>query len=73
MTKCFAEDIICGLTDNKKNQIQKNHLESAITNALLEFNKMNYASELDGLALKNDLTPILKDIVIRLFNADLDF
>ena len=73
MTKSFAEDIICGLTDNKKNQIQKNHLESAISNALLEFNKMNYDIELDGLALKNDLTPILKEIVIHLINTNLSF
>ncbi len=73
MTKCFAEAIICGLTDNKKNQIQKNHLESAISNALMEFNKINYDLKLDGLALKNDLTPILKDIVIHLINTDLNF
>lgn len=73
MTKSFAEDIICGLTDNKKNQIQKNHLESAISNALLEFNKINYDIELDGLALKNDLTPILKEIVIHLINTNLSF
>ena len=73
MTKCFAEDIICGLTDNMKNQLQKDHLESAISNALIEFNKINYDLELDGLALKNDLTPILKDIVIRLINTNLNF
>ena len=72
MTKCFAEDIICGLTDNKKNQIQKNQLESAISNALMEFNKINSDLELDGLALKNDLTPILKDIVICLINNNLN-
>ncbi len=73
MTKCFAEDIICGLTDNKKDQIQKNHLESAISNALMEFNKINCDLELDGQALKNDLTPILKDIVIHLINTNLNF
>ena len=73
MTKCFAEDIICGLTDNKKNQIQKNHLESAISNALMEFNKINYDLKLDGQALKKDLTPILKDIVIHLINTNLSF
>jgi len=73
MTKCFAEDIICGLTDNIKNQVQKDHLESLISNALVEFNKINCDLELDGLALKNDLTPILKDIVIRLINTDLNF
>ncbi|MHA1106308.1 MAG: hypothetical protein ACTSPN_11430 [Promethearchaeota archaeon] len=71
MIKCLAEAIICGLTDNKKNQIQKNHLESVISNALMEFNKINL--ELDGLALKNDLTPILRDIVIHLINTDLNF
>ncbi len=73
MTKCFAEDIICGLTDNKKNQIQKNHLESAISNALTEFSKINYDLKLDGLALKNDLTPILKDIAIHLINTYFNF
>ncbi|MBY8980305.1 MAG: hypothetical protein KGD72_07930 [Candidatus Lokiarchaeota archaeon] len=73
MTKCFAEDIICGLTDNKKSLIQKNHLEPAISKALLEFNKINCDLELDGLALKNDLTPILKDIVIRLIDTNLNF
>jgi len=73
MTKCLAEDIICGLTDNFKKQIQRNHLESAISNALMEFNKINCDLELDGLALKNDLTPILKDIVIHLFNTNLNF
>ncbi len=73
MINCFAEDIICGLTENKKNLIQKNHLESAISNALMEFNKLNCDLELDGLALKNDLTPILKDIVIRLIDTNLTF
>ncbi len=73
MTKSFSEDIICGLTDNKKNLIQKNHLESAISKALMEFNKLNSDLELDGLALKNDLTPILKDIVIRLIDTNLNF
>jgi len=68
MTKCFAEDIIRGLTDNKKNLIQKNHLESAISKALMKFNKKYYDSELDGQALKNDLTPILKDIITHLLN-----
>jgi len=72
MIKCFAEDIILGLTDNMKNQIQKNHLESAISNALMEFNKINSDLELDGQALKNDLTPILKDIVIHLINTNLN-
>ena len=73
MTKSFSEDIICGLTDNKKNLIQKNHLESAISKALMEFNKLNSDLELDGLALKNDLTPILKDIVISLIDTNLNF
>jgi hypothetical protein len=73
MTKSFSEDIICGLTDNKKNLIQKNHLESAISKALMEFNKLNSDLELDGLALKNDLTPILKEIVIRLIDTNLKF
>jgi len=73
MTKSFAEEIICGLTDNKKNLIQKNSLESAISNALMEFYKINYNLELDGQALKNDLTPILKDIVISLINTNLNF
>jgi hypothetical protein len=71
MTKCFAEDIICGLTESKKNQIQKNHLESTISNALMEYSKINSDLELDGQALKNDLTPILKDIVIHLINTAL--
>ena len=73
MISCFAEDIICGLTDNKKNLIQKNHLESAISNSLMEFNKLNCDLELDGLATKNDLTPILKEIVIRLIDTNLNF
>jgi len=73
MEKCFAEDIICGLTDNKKSLIHKNHLEIAISKALLEFNEVNCDLELDGLALKNDLTPILKDIVIRLIDTNLNF
>ena len=73
MTKSFSEDIICGLTDNKKNLIQKNHLESAISNALKERYKINYNLELDGQALKNDLTPILRDVVVSLINANLDF
>jgi len=73
MTKCFAEDIICGLTDNRKSLIQKNHLESAISNALMEFNKLNCDLELDGLAMKNDLTPILKGIVISLIDTNLNF
>ena len=73
MAKCFAEDIICGLTDNKKSLIHKNHLEIEISKALLEFNEVNCDLELDGLALKNDLTPILKDIVIRLIDTNLNF
>lgn len=73
MINCFAEDIICGLTDNKKNLIQKSHLESAISNSLMEFNKLNCDLELDGLAMKNDLTPILKEIVIRLIDTNLNF
>ena len=73
MIKCFAEDIIIGLTDNMKNQVQKDHLETLISNALTEFNKINSALKLDGQALKNDLTPILKDIVIHLINTDLNF
>ncbi len=73
MTKCFAEDIICGLTDNKKSLIQKNHIVAAISKALLEFNKINCDLELDGLALKKDLTPILKDIVIHLIDTYLNF
>ncbi|MHA1669238.1 MAG: hypothetical protein ACTSV5_01540 [Promethearchaeota archaeon] len=72
MTKCLAEAIICGLTDNKKSQIQKNHLESVISNALMEFNKINCNLELDGLAMKNNLTPILEDIIIHLINTDLN-
>ncbi len=71
MTKCFAEDIICGLTDKIKSQIQKDHLKSAISKALLEYNEKNSDLELDGQALKNDLTPILKDIVIHLMNTAL--
>ena len=70
MTKCFAEDIIRGLTDNKKNQIQKNLLESAISNSLMEYNRKFKDSELDGQALKKDLTPILKDIIAQLINAN---
>jgi hypothetical protein len=73
MTNCFAEDIICGLTDNKKNLLQKNHLKSTISSALMEFSKLNCDLELDGLALKNDLTPILKEIVIRLIDINLNF
>jgi len=72
MIKCFAEDIISGLTDNVKNQVQKDHLETLISNALMEYNTRNSDLELDGQALKNDLTPILKDIVIRLINANLN-
>ncbi len=48
--------------------IQKNHLESAITNALMESYITNYDLELDGQALKNDLTPILRDVVVSLIN-----
>ena len=70
MTKCFAEDIIRGLTDNKKNQIQKNLLESAISKALMEYNRKFKDSELDGQALKKDLTPILKDIIAHLINTN---
>jgi len=70
MTKCFAEDIIRGLTDNKKNQIQKNRLESAISEALMKFNKKYHDSELDGQALRKDLTPILKDIITHLINTN---
>ncbi len=73
MIKCFAEDIIIGLTDNIKNQVQKDHLESLISIALTEFNKINYDLKFDGLALKNDLTPILKDIVISLINTNFNF
>ncbi len=72
MIKCFAEDIISGLTDNVKNQVQKDHLETLISNALMEYNTRNSDLELDGQALKNDLTPILKDIVIRLINVNLN-
>jgi hypothetical protein len=73
MIKCFAEDIICGLTDNIKNKLQKDHLETLISNALTEFNKIDSDLKLDGQALRNDLTPILKDLVIRLMNTNLNF
>ena len=68
MIKSFAEDIIIGLTDNMKNQVQKDQLETLISNALTKYNKINSDLKLDGQALKNDLTPILKDIVISLIN-----
>ena len=72
MIKCFADDIILGLTDNLKSQVQKNQLESTISHALMEFNKSHWDLELDGQALKNDLTPTLKDIVIGLINTNLN-
>ena len=68
MIKCLAEDIIRGLTDNKKNQLQKTQLESAISKALMKFDKKYNDSEIDGQALKKDLTPILKDIITQLIN-----
>jgi len=70
MIKCFADDIILGLTDSMKSQIQKNQLESTISNALMEFNKSHHNLELDGQALRNDLTPTLKDIVIGLIKSN---
>jgi len=39
----------------------------------MEFNEINCDLELDGQALKNDLTPILKDIFIHLINTSLNF
>jgi hypothetical protein len=38
----------------------------------MEFSEINYDLKLDGLALKDDLTPILKDIVIHLVNTNLN-
>jgi len=70
MTKCFAEDIIRGLTDNKKNQIQKSLLESTISDSLMEYNRKFKDSEIDGQALKKDLTPILKDIISHLIKTN---
>ena len=73
MIKCFAEDIIIGLTDNMKNQVQKDHLETLISKALMEYNKSSSALKLDGQALRNDLTPILKNIVISLIETNFNF
>ena len=73
MTKCFAEDIIRGLTESKKPQIQKNHLESTISNALMDYSKKSIDLELDGQALKKDITPILKNIVTHLIDTNFNF
>jgi hypothetical protein len=73
MIRCFADDIIIGLTDNMKNQVQRDHLESLIFNTLTEFDKTHYDLKLDGQALKNDLAPILRDIVIGLINTNINF
>jgi len=64
----LAEDLTSALSERLR---RENHLENvkrALFNIMSSFRRVNKVGRLDGLAWKNDLTPILKNFMTKFIN-----
>ena len=76
LIQCLAEDINAGLTDSIKKSRPLDTIKLQISEVLAEFRKINTIKILDGLAWKNDFTPVIKKFVMNfienLFKEDVE-
>ena len=62
----FAEDVTNALSERIKNSNTLDNIRRSLLNVMRDFRRGHEVKKLDGLAWKNDLTPILTNYMVKL-------
>ncbi|MCK4286647.1 MAG: hypothetical protein KAX18_10620 [Candidatus Lokiarchaeota archaeon] len=65
----FAEDLISALSERLRRRNPLESVKRTLFNIMSSFRRVNKFGRLDGLAWKNDLTPILKNFMTKFING----
>lgn len=65
----LSEDIVFSLSEKYRKANAFDNIKRSISNTINSFIKINKVRKLDGLAWKNDLTPVLKNYITKFINT----
>jgi len=65
----LAEDLTSALSERLRRENDTESVKRALFNIMSSFHRVNKVGRLDGLAWKNDLTPILKNFMTKFING----